>query len=129
MAAITRFSPEARNCCASASAVGDAALLEGADDLGQEVALFALVQPGVAAPAQLRTFQPIEHEQCALDPSQFLQSQVELVLSAVRRELLQHGGRRNGAGLERRDQADHLVPVLADDVDLDPSSHQRLQIL
>ena len=49
MAAITRFSPEARNCCASWSAVGDAALLERADRLRQGVALLAFVQPGVAA--------------------------------------------------------------------------------
>ena len=43
------------------AAVGDAALLEGADDLGKEVALFALVQPGVAAPAQFRAFGAIAH--------------------------------------------------------------------
>ena len=41
------------------------------------MALFALVQPGMATPAQLRTFQPVEHEQCPLDPSQFLECQVE----------------------------------------------------
>src|SRR5271165_2949979 len=33
------------------AAVGDPALLEGADDLCEGMALFALVEPGVAAPA------------------------------------------------------------------------------
>jgi hypothetical protein len=87
MAAMTRFSPEARELLRFRAAVGDAPLLEGANYLGEEVALFALVQPGLAAPAQLRAFQPIEHEQCALDPPQFLQRQIELVLSAVRGQL------------------------------------------
>ena len=111
------------------ASISDAALLEGADDLGKEVALFALVQPGVAAPAQLWAFQPIEHEQCARDPSQFLQCQVELVLSMVGGELLQHGGRCHGAGFQRREQADRLVPMLADDIGLDPLSQQRPQVL
>ena len=68
------------------------------------------------------------YKQGALDSPELLQSQVELVLPAIRRELLQHDGRRNGPGIERGDQTHHLAPVLAHHVDLDPPSHQRLQI-
>jgi len=57
------------------AAVGDSTLLEGANKLDKEMALFALVQPGVAAPAQSRAFQPVEHEQCALDSPQLLERQ------------------------------------------------------
>jgi hypothetical protein len=49
------------------AAVGDPALLEGADDLREGMTLFALVEPGVAAPAQFRAFKPVEHEQRAFD--------------------------------------------------------------
>ena len=62
--------------------------------------LLALVEAGVAAPAQFWAFEPIEHEQRALDSSQFLQRQIELVLATVGCELPQHGGRRHGAGLQ-----------------------------
>ena len=100
------------------TAVGYPTLLEGADDLGEEMAQFALVQPGVAAPVPLRASQPVE--QRALDPSQFLKRQVELDLPAVSRELLQHDGRGHGTCLQRRDQTDRLVPVFANDIGLGP---------
>ncbi len=44
------------------AAIGDPALLEGADDLREGMTLLALVEAGMAAPAQFRTFEPIEHE-------------------------------------------------------------------
>jgi hypothetical protein len=47
-------------------------LLEGADDLGEGVTLLALVQAGLAASPQLRAFEPVEHEQRALDAAEFL---------------------------------------------------------
>ena len=117
---MTRFSPEARNCCASAPRSAIRPCLKVQIDLRQGMALLALVQPGMAAPAELRAFQPVEHEQRALDAPQFLERQVELVLPAVGGELPQHDGRRHGAGFQRRDQAHHLVPMFADDVGLDP---------
>src|ERR1700730_12471344 len=50
------------------TAVGNPALLEGADDLREEMTLLALVEPGLAASAQFRAFEPVEHEQRAFDP-------------------------------------------------------------
>ena len=43
------------------AAIGDPTLLEGADDLREGMTLLALVEPGVAAPAQFRALQPVEH--------------------------------------------------------------------
>src|SRR6266436_5469311 len=103
---MTRLRPEARNCCASAlrSAIRPClpALFEGADDLREEMTLLALVEPGMAASAQFRAFEPVEHEQRAFDPPQLLECEVELVLAAVGREFSQHDGRRHDAGLQRR---------------------------
>src|SRR5271167_917639 len=103
---MTRLRPEARNCCASAlrSAIRPClpALFEGADDLREEMTLLALVEPGMAASAQFRAFEPVEHEQRAFDPPRLLECEVELVLAAVGREFSQHDGRRHDAGLKRR---------------------------
>ena len=52
------------------AAIGDPALLDGADDLHKGMTLFALVEPGVAAPPQFRALQPVEHEQHAFDATQ-----------------------------------------------------------
>jgi hypothetical protein len=70
------------------------ALFEGADDLREEMTLLALVEPGMAASAQFRAFEPVEHEQRAFDPPQLLECEVELVLAALGREFSQHDGRR-----------------------------------
>ena len=56
------------------------------------MALFALVEPGVAAPTQFRALQPVEHEQRAFDAPKLLERQIELVLPAVGRELPQLDG-------------------------------------
>ena len=101
-------SPRARRCWMSASAellrilaaVGDAPLLERADDLGQCVALLAFVQAGVAALSELRRLQPVQHEKGALDTAELLDGQVELVLPLVGGESFQHGQRCHGAGLQ-----------------------------
>ena len=82
------------------AAVGDAPLLERADDLGQCVALLAFVQAGVAALSELRRLQPVQHEKGALDTAELLDGQVELVLPLVGGESFQHGQRCHGAGLQ-----------------------------
>jgi hypothetical protein len=48
--------------------------------------LLALAEPGMAASAQFRAFEPVEHEQRAFDPPQLLECEVELVRAAVGRE-------------------------------------------
>jgi hypothetical protein len=62
-------------------AIGDAALLVGEHGLGEDVAGLALVEPGVAAPAQLGALQPVEGEERALEPPELAEGQVEAVLA------------------------------------------------
>ena len=95
-----------------------------ADRLRQHMALFALVQPGLAAASQLGAFKPVEHEQRSLDLADLLERDVDLVRPLVGCELPQHGRRRDVPGLERGDQREHLVPVFADDVDPDSLAEQ-----
>ena len=44
----------------------------------------ALVEAGLAAPAQLRTLQPVEREQGAFNPSNLSESEVQTVLAFER---------------------------------------------
>ena len=83
----------------------------------------------MAAPAQFRALQPVEHEQRAFDAPQFLERQIELVLTAVGRELPQHDGRRRGAGLQRYDQAQYLAPVFPNDLGLEGAPPELLALI
>jgi hypothetical protein len=51
--------------------------------LRQGMTLFALVKAGPAAASQFGVFEPVEHEQRALDLANFLQSHVQLVLPFI----------------------------------------------
>ena len=86
IAAMTRLRPEARNCCARHCGLVRRpclpALFQGADDLREKMTLLALVEPGMAASAQFRAFEPVEHEQRAFDRLQLLECEVELVRAA-----------------------------------------------
>ena len=63
------------------AAVRDPSLPERADCLSESVALLALVQSGLAASTELGAFEPVEHEERALDAAMLLQRQIELVLA------------------------------------------------
>lgn len=54
------------------AAVDDAVLAEGVDRLRQGMALLAVVEAGVAPPPQVGIFKPVQHEQDALDLTDFL---------------------------------------------------------
>jgi len=86
IAAMRRLRPEARNCCARHCGLVRRpclpALFQGADDLREKMTLLALVEPGMAASAQFRAFEPVEHEQRAFDRLQLLECEVELVRAA-----------------------------------------------
>src|SRR4051794_39947360 len=62
IAAMTRFRPDARNCCASGPRSAILPLLESANHLSKRVALLAFVQAGVAELPEPRRFQPVQHE-------------------------------------------------------------------
>ena len=54
------------------AAVDDTALAEGVDRLRQGMALFAVVESGMASPTQIGVFEPVEHEQRPLNLADFL---------------------------------------------------------
>jgi len=101
------------------AAVDDPALAEGVDCLRQGMALFAVVETGMASPAQIRIFEPVQHEQGPLHLADFLKSDVELVLPFVGGQLSQHDRWRDMAGLDRANEAQHVVPLFTDDVGAD----------
>jgi hypothetical protein len=74
------------------ASISDAALLEGADHLGQSVALLALVQSRLAMLSKLRRFEPVQHEEGPLDAPEFLQGEIELVLALEGSQTLEHRG-------------------------------------
>lgn len=110
-----------------ARAVGDASLFVGADGTGQNVALLGLVQSRMAASAQRGRLEPVEHEQRTADAAHLGEREVELVLPFVGGKLLQHRGGRDDAGLQRGYEADDVPPVLANEFDAHPLSHDGLQ--
>ena len=73
------------------AAVDDTALAEGVDRLRQGMALFAVVESGMASPTQIGVFEPVEHEQRPLN-------------LAVRRLMILPSGACDNAGHERYDQ-------------------------
>jgi hypothetical protein len=89
------------------AAVGDPALLEGADDLHEGMTLFALVEPGVAAPAQFRAFKSVEHEQRAFDAPK---ERGVALLSLVERIDTNSDARRAGLPRVRGDRAFRAAP-------------------
>lgn len=72
------------------AAIDDPALPERADCVGERMTLFALVEPSLAASAKRRIFQPVEHEQSALDLADFLKGDIHLVLPFIGGEFPQH---------------------------------------
>ena len=108
-------------------AVGNAALLVDVNRVRQFMLGLALVEADLAAAAQLGAFEPIHSEQRSFDAADLLQSKVEPVLPLVAAEFLEHhrGGHR--ARLDRRRQADDVVPALPDQINPDRLSEQRLQ--
>jgi hypothetical protein len=84
--------------------ISDAALLERANGLRQEVALLRLVEACLATPAQRGAFQPVEHEDCAPNPANLAKCEVELVLTLI----------GIGALLRHRYTVDHSVQRLRD---------------
>ena len=76
---------------------------------------------------QLGTFQPIKGEQGALDPPHLGEGEIQPVLALERRQHLEHHGGRDSAGLDRRRQADDVLPVLLDQIDPDRTAKDRFQ--
>src|ERR1700712_842028 len=98
------------------ASISDAALLEGANHLGQSVTLLALVQSRLAMLSKLCRFEPVQHEEGTLDAPEFLQGEIELVLALEGSQTLEHRGWQHSPSFQRGDQAQDVVPMLADDI-------------
>lgn len=85
---------------------------------GQRIVRLALVQPGVHASAQFDVLEPVQDEQRVLDAAQFAQLDRQTVLARVAAKFAQHEGGHDGAMLDRGDQAQHIVPVRAQVLDI-----------
>ena len=89
--------------------------------LKQAAALAAL--PSMACQTARRA-QPVEHEEGALDLADFLERDIDLVLPLVGGEFSQHDRRCDVTGLQRCDETDHVVPMLANDFSADSFSQK-----
>ena len=81
--------------------------------LGQGVSRFSFVEPGLTFPTQFRIFQPIQHEECPLDASDFTESQIESILLPVATELSQRGRRLDRFGFGAACQPYGVTPMQA----------------
>lgn len=94
---------------------------------GQGVTRLALVQPGMHAATQLDALQPVEDEQRALDPAQLAQRHSQAVLARIAAELAQHQRGGDGALLDRAGQAQDVVPMGANVLDVQGAADQWAQ--
>ena len=85
----------------------------------------ALVETGLALHAQLRAFDPVQHEQRALDAPDLAECEMEPVLLAVGAERAQHRGRFQRQSFDTGRQSHHIAPVLEHDLLVDGSAHDR----
>jgi hypothetical protein len=127
MAAVTRASPLARYCWASICAIAQAAEAVEADGADQGVARLAFIQLCRGLAPQARQLEPVEHEQRALDPSDFAQGQRQPVLAGVGAEALEEERGAGRSGANRGREAQGIVPVGCDQLFADAPGDKRLQ--
>ncbi len=89
-------------------------------------AALALVEAGLAPPAQRRVRIPFDHEPGALEPPELAEGTCELAWVPRRSELLQDGRRRDGLHVERDGKPEEFVPVLANQCDINDGADVAL---
>lgn len=94
---------------------------------GQGVAGFALVLSSMHAAAQFDALQPVEDEQRALAPAQLAQGHGQAVLAWIAAELAQHQRGGDRALLDRAGQAQDVVPMGADVLDIQGAANHWAQ--
>ena len=101
----------------------DAPLRVREDGPGQGVARFAFAEACLARHAQLRAFDPLQHEQRALDAADLAEGEVQAVLLPVSAQLSEHCRRLDGPGLDSGRQSQHVAPVIENHRLMDRFSH------
>src|SRR5215831_11903614 len=82
-----------------------------ADGAGEGVARLALVELHGRLPPESRQLEPIEDEQCALDPTDFAQSQRQPVLARIGAEALEEERSARCAGSDRCRETQNVIPM------------------
>ena len=100
-------------------AVGEPALAVGVDRGGKGVTRFTFVEAGLAGPAQVGLFKPVEREQRAFNAAEFGQREIQPVLALVGGELAQDRGGRDGSLFDGRNDPDDVIPIGFDCDNLD----------
>ena len=73
----------------------------------------------MAFPAQVGVLDPVEHEECALDPADFTQSEIQPVLLAVRPKLAQNFRRFERLVADAGREPHDIAPMLPDHLFVD----------
>jgi len=94
------------------------------DGAGQRVPGLTLIQANLNPTAQFDVLHPVKREACALDTSQLTQCHRQAALARITSEFAQHQRCGNGSLLDRRDQAQDLIPMGADLIHVDVAADQ-----
>jgi hypothetical protein len=103
------------------------ALLMREHGLSKRMPRFAFVESRLALLAELFGFEPVEGEQGAFDPSDFLERKVEAVLPPVRAKLLEQHGREDCSCFYGGGEPDDFAPTFADDLEIEGPPDQGCQ--
>jgi hypothetical protein len=98
-----------------------------ANSAGKGVARLALVEFRGRLPPESRQLEPVEHEQCALDPTDFAQGQRQPVLARVGAEALEEQRSARCAGSNRCCKTQNVVPMRRDQLFVDAPGDERLK--
>ena len=97
--------------------------------LARVMARSLLLRPRLARHTQLGAFDPLQHEQRALDAADLAEGEVQAILLPVGAQLPEHGRGLDGLGLDTGCQSHHVAPVIEDDRLVDRSSHDGSKAL
>lgn len=108
--------------------LGNDAVAAEKQPLHEVVELFALVGRRVDAFPQPGVIDVFQQELCPYQPSQLAERIVQLVLSTGRAQPAENGRRRDLAGLDRNDDAQHVFQVPRDQLPIDGAAEQAIDM-
>ena len=98
-----------------------------ADSAGKSVARLALVELDRHLSTECRELEPVEHEQCALDPTDFTQGQRQAVLTRISTKTLEKERGARCAGSDRRCETRNVIPMRCDQIFVDAPGDEWLE--
>src|SRR5205085_7688110 len=97
------------------------------DSAGEGVARFALVEFHGRLPPQSWQLEPVEHEQRALDPSDFAKGQRQAILAGISSQALEEERSADRSGANRCREAQDIVPVGCDQLFVNAPGDKRFE--